>query len=227
MVDKKIPKKLLGIDFVLHTSLRGKNYIYTTVPKAGCQSSAQIIGKEHLGYVVVDDPNQQVRLRMPTTERRDLIRSPHSYDKYFKFTLVRHPRSRVRSFYFGAKGLPSMANIPLLKNVKSFEEYLTILRDVEDINTVDIHLLTQTAILYNTELLTGEDLPTTYDYIGKLEEWDKSWEHICKETGRDFDYSRKENVSKKRELTKREEELLDEVTLKHYSVDLENFDYEM
>ena len=235
MNDSYIPANLPGLDIVIFTSLKGSNYIYTTVPKVACQSIAQIIGKAELGYVLPGgkDPNMLARTLIPTISRAQLLTQSNAFRDYFKFTFVRHPRERVRSFYFGSLDRPQLLKLPKIGKAESFEHYLEILLEIDNINTIDIHLLQQIAILYESALVKNQSAGIkktaniTYDYIGHLETCDDDWDYIHDATGVHFDRSFNMNKSRfKRELTSTENKLLDKVVQRHYMSDLEEFGYD-
>jgi hypothetical protein len=111
----------------------------------------------------------------PTVIRRDLK------GKYFLFSFVRNPLSRVYSCYMNRVTNPDVAGKKdVLSNSDfyfgmSFTKFVDVTVQLPD-NIIDRHLCSQAWLLSDEQGL----LP---DYIGKLENFDADWEFISNKYG--------------------------------------------
>ena len=216
---------LPGVSLVVHRHFITPHYIYLTVPKVACQSVAQIIGTQVTGETQVPDPNMWFRAKIPTIPRDKLLEHHESLPQ-FKFTFIRHPQERITSFWFGKQKFDArLSNTPKLAGCESLMDMLNRMMDEPDMLSVDMHLLPQTTILFDNSWM-GTDQQTPVDYIGRLEQWNKSWDVIQQHTGITFDTSIKINDVPKRDLTAEEQRLINQVLDRHYTDDMNRFGYD-
>jgi len=206
--------------------------IFVEIPKTGTSSIRSIIGKPltmHLNiwqikcnmehYWTSYEKNiinrfmEGLYLFLPVGKREKIGRE--QFDSYFKFSFVRNPWARVVSLYNRNEGL-------MLKNKMSFDEFVHWIK-----------YSSSTCVLpvphrYQLDWLVDPHGNVLVDFIGKFENIQNDWEHICDKTGikeRKLPHENK-NPRNKKHYSEYYNEKTKDIIGKQFDVDIEYFGYE-
>ena len=211
---------------------KNPNTIYITVPKAANSSIKHRLGELYHGK---DFSAREIHSN-PFGASCDKDYIVENKDKYFIFTFVRNPWSRITSLYNNKvlkKGGGSDNIFRRHKEIKlgmSFDDFVKVMHDTVNVNysggignKTELHLRSQTSWLYHH----GKQLPI--DFIGKVENMDEGWQHVCENTGLTYSPMSKKNASVGKvdhwkDYYKNDETI--ELVSKIYEHDIRNFGYE-
>lgn len=138
------------------------------------------------------------------------------WDDYFRFTVVRNPWDRLVSCWSQKVNWHS-APWRNLRRWKEFDDFVKIVCTKMNPSSLkcDRHVRMQTT-LYNPEKI---------DYIGRFENLQESFDHICGKIGIDKLELQKVNVSKHTEYTKYYTDTTRELVQQTYAQDIEQLGY--
>lgn len=179
MILKKIKKRLLQKpDLRSEKIISHKyNFIYISIPKAASRSMMDIFIWRPVADMDCFEKNEEIT---------KLIKQQVKYKKYFKFTFVRNPWSRVVSCYLNKIKDPSkdvknqiLNFYPDLNISMSFDEFVRFLFYKKDGNDKcsDRHWVSQ------NKFITSKKGEILVDYIGKIETMEDDMNNICNKIG--------------------------------------------
>ena len=219
--------------------LKDKGLIYLNISKAGCTSIKTLIARSY--SVSFDETITSIH--STDFQKKNVVfgELQEEQKRYFKFTFVRNPFSRLASCYreriiLGSIYYPSATGYfqdtyiyykqyPLAMGMP-FEDFVMMIAKIPD-SLADRHFKSQSSTIYD---LNGRK---RVDFIGKIEEAARDWPLIAKRFGFDTvlaqlntTYSTKEHPKKKWDYRSLYTPFLLDKVYHRYKQDIELFGYE-
>ena len=180
-----------------------KKFIHIHIPKTGGTSLSSM-----------------VRTTGGHCRLNDMIKVGVDISKYYKFTMVRNPFSRLVSFYHGS-GIQKKDGVywvKFLSKYKNFEHFV-----LECLPTYE-HGSGMTHIEPQTDWITNEEGVISMDYIGRFERFDESCREILNKVGIGVNIAHL-NGSKHGDYRNYYNDKMIDVMNTFYDTDLSNFGY--
>jgi len=159
-----------------------KQFIFIQIPKTGCTSIQQLLAKTGGRSIQgADNWNSPYFKHITYRELQDQLPG-ETIDQYYSFTFVRNPYDWLVSNYEYCRGV----HVPYMKRhgYKSWEEFGKRKDDVvlKHLGFKD-WLKWYVDNLYGTqyEMIVNDNDEIGVDYVGKLENIQQDYEHICEQ----------------------------------------------
>ena len=195
------------------------NAVFIHVPKTAGTSVEVALDMQHRKNLFEFDPIQNnFKQHWPATQVRKRL-GPEKYDEMFSFAFVRHPISRMLSEYHYLKRLGS--SFVLHQSPDSFIKKIHDIWGMWEFYPREMrqHIRTQTFMLYN------EEGKLMVDFVGKFENLQEDWQHVCDQLGISEELPFSQESANKDDWSEFSEESIATIR-KLYADDFKNFDYE-
>lgn len=215
---------------------QSKNIAFVAIPKTGSQSVTNALEPFGLRYYNVKHEDHHRKLEHGIISythfsvphlRAEGIVTDAFINSAFKFAIVRNPWDRLVSLYSFLHAHPADHRDPYFRKVAAMDSFEAFVKDLEQDPPVPIgnfnYRLNSQA---NEQLawITDESGEVWVDFVGRFEQLQADWTHVCRETGIDCLLPHL-NKSKHRDFRTYYTDELCGIVAKLYANDIRTFGY--
>jgi hypothetical protein len=197
-------------------------FIFTAIPKTATHAIRFAL-RPHLGEEDLEQVGLFIKKAFPFKETAGIphghikckeikpLLTPEIWDNYFKFAIVRNPYDRFVSYC----AFTNLNNPDFVKNPQSYM-YRALL---------DKKTHKSLWFIPQHEYITNEEGELIVDYVGRQEELENSYQHVCEKLNIPFQQLDKINASSHKPYQEYFNDELTEMVYEYYKTDFINFNY--